>query len=83
MEGNNKMANRINATDFNKLRKLASQHGEHVRFSYLDKEGKRTNVDTTIDATTIRNDSLLTKNEDKGYRRYLFANLQSDVEVGE
>lgn len=83
MEGKTKMANIISATDFNKLRKLAANEGKRVKFDYLDSEGKRTSVDTAIDASTVRDNSLLTRNEANGYRRYLFANLKSDVEVVE
>ena len=74
------MANRINATDYDKLRTLAKESGKTVKFKYIDGKGKQTDVNAQVDVSTVREDSILT-NGDNGYRRYLFGRIQSDVTV--
>lgn len=75
------MTKRIPATDYSKLRELAKQHGAPVSFTYTDAQGKRTTPTTTVDATTVRNDSILTYSDKEGYKRYRFDRLDSAVET--
>lgn len=75
------MSNIISRDDYAKLQNLASLHGTNVKFSYVDKKGKATDVNTNVDSTTVKEGSILTHNDVNGYRRYLFTGLTSDVIV--
>lgn len=77
------MSNVISAKDYAGLRKLAATAGEKVSFNYRDLTGKRTSVNAVVDSTTLKEDSILTRDaKDKSYHRYLFSGLESDVRIG-
>lgn len=73
----------VKSHDIIGLRELSEKQGERVRFEYVDSEGKHTNVDTEVDSTTVRPDSILTFTSENGYKRYLFNRIQTDVLVGD
>lgn len=75
----------IKNTDTTALNAIARKDGVSVSFGYKDKAGKKTVVsDAVIDngGKEAKTGSILTKN-DGAYKRYLFANMLSDVAVSE
>lgn len=76
------MSHFISRTDKTALHELSFKHGARVKFGYVDRAGKATDVDTEVDSTTVLPDSILTNSEaNGGYKRYLFSSITTDVEV--
>lgn len=76
------MTHFISRTDKTALHELSFKHGTRVKFGYVDRTGKATDVDTEVDSTTVLPDSILTNSEaNGGYKRYLFSFITTDVEV--
>lgn len=73
----------VKNNDTTGLQALSGRQGERVRFEYVDAQGKHTFVDTKVDSTTVRPDSILTFTPENGYKRYLFHRLQTDITVGD